>query len=211
HRPRQLPPLLPLNGIFVLTVTSLKVKILSNLTASEFIAQHPGISGQMAQASTHRMRTFRIDRMATYTFKVLDGCGDVEDETGVSFRHRDRAIRYARNVVHELMRNREIQTRSWRLNVYENGEGPICTIPFASIDPTLDHVVPTLRTMVEAMSERKRLLSDVLHAVKVTVQESRALGCRLAESHILRVDSVDRPSATDLSGQFTLAVKACLQ
>jgi len=116
--------------------------------------------------------------MATYTFKVLDGCGDVEDETGVSFRHRDRAIRYARNVVHELMRNREIQTRSWRLNVYENGEGPICTIPFASIDPTLDHVVPTLRTMVEAMSERKRLLSDVLHAVKVTVQESRALVAR---------------------------------
>jgi len=116
--------------------------------------------------------------MATYTFKVLDGCGDVEDETGVSFRHRDRAIRYARNVVHELMRNREIQTRSWRLNVYENGEGPICTIPFASIDPTLDHVVPTLRTMVEPMSERKRLLSDVLHAVKVTVQESRALVAR---------------------------------
>ena len=116
--------------------------------------------------------------MATYTFKVLDGCGDVEDETGVSFRHRDRAIRYARNVVHELMRNREIQTRSWRLNVYENGEGPICTIPFASIVPTLDHVVPTLRTMVEPMSERKRLLSDVLHAVKVTVQESRALVAR---------------------------------
>ena len=78
--------------------------------------------------------------MATYTFKVLDGCGDVEDETGVS--HRDRAIRYARNVVHELMRNREIQTRSWRLNVYENGEGPICTMPFVSIDPTLDTSCP---------------------------------------------------------------------
>jgi hypothetical protein len=73
------------------------------------------------------------------------------------------------------MRNREVQTRSWRLDVYENGEGPICAIPFASVDPTLDHVVPKLRTMVEAMSERKRLLSEVLHAVKGTVQESRAL------------------------------------
>jgi len=116
--------------------------------------------------------------MPTYTFKVLDGCGDVEDEAGVSFPHRDRAIRYARDVVHELMRNREVQTRSWRLDVYENGDGPICTIPFASIDPTLDHVVPKLRTMVEVMFERKRLLSDVLHAVKVTVQESRALVAR---------------------------------
>jgi hypothetical protein len=116
--------------------------------------------------------------MTTYTFKVLDGCGGVEDESGVSFGHRDRAIRYARDVVHELMRNREVQTRSWRLNVYENGEGPISTIPFASIDSTLDHVVPKLRTMVEGMSEQKRLLSDALHAVKVTVQESRALVAR---------------------------------
>ena len=116
--------------------------------------------------------------MPTYTFKVLDGCGDVEDETGISFGHRDRATRYARDVVHELMRNREVQTRSWRLNVYENGEGPISTIPFASIDSTLDHVVPKLRTMVEGMSEQKRLLSDALHAVKVTVQESRALVAR---------------------------------
>jgi len=116
--------------------------------------------------------------MPTYTFKVLDGCGDVEDETGISFQHRDRAIRYARDVVHELMRNRELETRSWRLDVYENGDGPIHAIPFASIDPTLDHVVPKLRTMVEAMSERKRLLSEVLHAVKGTVQESRALVAR---------------------------------
>ena len=116
--------------------------------------------------------------MPTYTFKVLDGCDDIEDETGVSFQQRDRAIRYARGVVHELMRNREAQTRTWRLDVYENGEGPICTFPFAGIDPTLDHIVPKLRTMVEAMSERKRLLNDALHAVKVTVQESRALVAR---------------------------------
>ena len=116
--------------------------------------------------------------MSAYTFRLLDGCGEVEDETGVNFGHPDHAIRYARDVVHELMRNRELETRSWRLDVYENGDGPIHAIPFASIDPTLDHVVPTLRTMVEGMSEQKRLLSEVLHAVKGTVQESRALVAR---------------------------------
>ena len=76
------------------------------------------------------------------------------------------------------MRYREVQTRSWRLDVYENGDGPVCTLPFTSIDPTLDHVVPKLRMMVETMSERKRLLSEVLHAVNVTVRESRALVAR---------------------------------
>jgi len=116
--------------------------------------------------------------MPTYTFKVLDGCGDVKDESGVSFRHRDRAIQYARDVVHELMRNREVETRSWRLDIYENSDGPIYAIPFASIDPTLDHLVPKLRTMVESMSERKRQLGEVVHAVEVTVQESRALVAR---------------------------------
>ena len=116
--------------------------------------------------------------MSAYTFRLLDGSGEVEDETGVNFRRPDHAIRYARDVVHELMRNRELETRSWRLDVYENGDGPIHAIPFASIDPTLDHVVPTLRTMVEGMSEQKRLLSEVLHAVKGTVQESRALVAR---------------------------------
>jgi hypothetical protein len=87
----------------------------------------------------------------------------VEDETGVSLRDHDHALRYARDVIHELMRNREVETRSWRLDVYENGDGPIYAIPFASIDPTLDHLVPKLRTMVEGMSERKRLLGEVLH------------------------------------------------
>ena len=51
-------------------------------------------------------------------------------------------------------------------------------IPFASIDPTLDHLVPKLRTMVEDMCERKRLLGEVLHVVSATVQESRALVAR---------------------------------
>jgi len=116
--------------------------------------------------------------MSAYTFRVLDGCGDIDDESGVTFRSRDRAIRYAHDIVHELMRNREVKTRSWRLDVYENGDGPICTIPFASIDPTLDHLVPNLRTMVETASERQRLFREALHAANATVRESRALVAR---------------------------------
>jgi len=119
-----------------------------------------------------------MERMAAYTFRLLDGCGEIEDETGVNFRHPDHAIRYARDVVHELMRNRELETRSWRLDVYQNGDGPICTLPFASIDPTLDHLLPNLRTMVEAMSERQRLFREAVHAAGATVQESRALVAR---------------------------------
>ena len=76
--------------------------------------------------------------MPNYCFKLRDGRGGVEDKDGISLRDNDRAIRYAHDVVHELMKNRELETRSWRLDVYERGVR-ICAIPFASIDPTLDH------------------------------------------------------------------------
>ena len=115
--------------------------------------------------------------MPVYTFKLRDGFGDVEDATGVQFRDQDSAVRYAHDVVHELMKSRELQTRSWRLEVYEAGS-LVCEIPFATMDSSLDHLTPTLRTMVEGLSERKRLLGDVIHTVKATVHESRALVAR---------------------------------
>lgn len=118
--------------------------------------------------------------MPVYTFKLHDGRGDVEDKTGVQLPDRDSALRYALAVVHELMRCREVQTRSWCLDIYEGDDidSPISEIPFASVDPSLDHLTPNLRTMVESISERKRLLSDAIHKVTGTVQESRALVAR---------------------------------
>jgi hypothetical protein len=118
--------------------------------------------------------------MPTYTFKLQDGCGGVEDETGVTLPDDDRAIRYAYDVVHELMRCRELETRSWCLDVYEGSKVdiPICEIPFASVDPSLDHLAPKLRTMVEAAAERMGGLREVIHSVRGTVEESRALVAR---------------------------------
>ena len=120
--------------------------------------------------------------MPVYTFKLHDGRGDVEDKTGVQLPDWDSALRYALAVVHELMWRREVQTRSWCLDIYEGDDvdSPISEIPFASVDPSLDHLTPNLRTMVESISERKRLLSDAIHNVKGTIQESRAL---LARAH----------------------------
>jgi hypothetical protein len=116
--------------------------------------------------------------MPTYTFKLLDGCGDAEDATGVSLSGRDDAIEYGHDVVHELMKNRELKTRSWRLDIYEEGDGHIRQIPFASVDPTLDHLVPEWRMKVEALSEKKRSLSEMIHEVDITIRESHSLDGR---------------------------------
>ena len=59
-------------------------------------------------------------------------------KTGVNLTHEDAAVRYAYDVVYELMKSRELETRCWRLDVHDAGAERICEIPFASIDPTLD-------------------------------------------------------------------------
>src|SRR5262249_60514728 len=80
------------------------------------------------------------------------------------------------------------------LEFYEKGDGPISAIPFAGIDPTLDHLVPKRRTMVEAM---KNGCSAKCCTSLAPPCRNRELWWRaLAASHIWRADSADRPSAT---------------
>src|SRR5262249_23770313 len=116
--------------------------------------------------------------MPTYTFKLHDGGGGLEDKTGVKLADEHAAIRYAYDVVYELMKSRELETRCWQLDVHAADGERICEIPFASIDPTLDHLPADLRSLVESIAEHRRLLVDTLHTVSVTIQESRALVAR---------------------------------
>jgi hypothetical protein len=113
--------------------------------------------------------------MPIYTFELRDGDRNVEDGNGVNLPDRDHAFHYALDVAHELMSCREAQTRSWRLDVYEGNGERIFELPFARIDPTLDHLAPEMRTTFERMCDRSRSLRETVAAVRVTVRESRAL------------------------------------
>ena len=113
--------------------------------------------------------------MPNYTFELRDGHGGIDDKTGVSLTDGAEALRYAQTVVHELMRSREVQTRTWRLDVYDEGGARVLELPFASLDPTLDHLRPELRAMVEKFCNRRRALDETIYVVCNTVRESRAL------------------------------------
>ena len=116
--------------------------------------------------------------MPTYTFAVKDGRGGIEDDVGVSLPDRARAFEYACSVVCELMHGREPQTRSWRLDVVEDHHERVFEIPFASVDRTLDHLAPQLRTMMEGLCERRLAFAEAAHDAAVTVREARALAAR---------------------------------
>ena len=113
--------------------------------------------------------------MPNYRFALRDGQGDIDDESAVALADEADALRYARTVVHELMRSREAQTRTWRLDVYDEAGECLIALPFASLDPTLDHLRPELRTLVEKYCDRRRAVGETIHSVGTTVRESQAL------------------------------------
>ena len=114
--------------------------------------------------------------MPNYTFALRDGADPIEDDTGVILTDREDAYRYARGVVRELMSGREAQTRTWRLDVYENSAERVFEIPFASLDQTLENLQPELRAFVETLCERDRAFCERTLSL---LRESRA---RLARS-----------------------------
>src|SRR5262249_50165342 len=115
--------------------------------------------------------------MPVYTFELQDGECQVGDETGLWFADRERALDHAHDVARELMTARESETRSWRLDVYEDGRR-VQEVPFASMDPPLTHLSPVLRSTVERWCDTVRNFRETMSAARVTVRESRALVAR---------------------------------
>lgn len=116
--------------------------------------------------------------MPLYTFELRDGSCGIADTVGVSFAARDQALCYAYEVVRELMGCREQQTRTWRLDVYEDHNQRIFEIPFARLHETLDHLNPHWRRMIEDCCDRALSLRETYSAARITMRESRALVAR---------------------------------
>ena len=147
--------------------------------------------------------------MPRYTFKLRDGSRAIEDEAGVDLPGRERALAYARDVIGELMSCREKDTRSWRLDVYEEGRERIFEIVFASVDATLDHLSPEFRSMMVGLCERKRSLQEAVHAAQATLRESRALLARargkpylatLSGERVIRLEREEREAPGPAEG-----------
>lgn len=116
--------------------------------------------------------------MLRYTFKLRDDAGGVEDADGVHLPNAEAAYCYACDVVRELMEARESNTRYWQLDVYEDGHKKIFEISFAEFDPTLDHLNPPLRDVVEHSARQIRSARDTYQAARFTMREAKSLVAR---------------------------------
>jgi hypothetical protein len=112
----------------------------------------------------------------------------VEDATGVNLPNAQIAYRYACDVVCELMSGREPSTRSWQLEVYEDGEKKVFEIPFARLDQTLDHLNIRMREMLEDGARQVRSIKDIYQTTKLTVREAKSLVARSRGKPYLAAD-----------------------
>jgi hypothetical protein len=126
--------------------------------------------------------------MPKYTFKLRDDDSGAEDNAGVNLPNSDIAYSYACEVVHEMMSCREPITRSWQLDVYEDDHKKVFGLPFASLDPTLDHLTAPLRDLVEHTARRVRSLKDTQYAARATVREAKSLVARSRGEPYLAAD-----------------------
>jgi hypothetical protein len=135
--------------------------------------------------------------MAIYHFNLRDGRAGVRDVQGTELPSVDAAKAHAVEVARELMKNGEPMKRAWRLVVMDGDGTLIFELPFARVDPTLDHLPPDLRQLVEQLAESKHSLLET-----VFKSESLVLGVRAADAkrrgkpyvaawHGRRVDSLD--------------------
>lgn len=120
--------------------------------------------------------------MRLYTFELMNSGSRIADDTGIEAPDRSSALAYGKMVARELMRGRELQTRSWRLYIYEDRREChedrrecVAEIPFAAVDPIPDHAAPPLRNAVELLCDSYRSWKEALFATRATMPETRAL------------------------------------
>jgi hypothetical protein len=88
------------------------------------------------------------------------------------------AREYAEVVARELMAHREPRTRAWRLDVRDSNGLPCFDLLFATIDDTLGHLRPQLRSSIEAQCASAASFAEAIRAIRLTLLEVQAILAR---------------------------------
>jgi hypothetical protein len=136
--------------------------------------------------------------MSMYYFNLRDGGAGVLDVEGTELPDVSAARSYAVRVARELLWPHEIQKRAWRVDVCDNEGKAVFVLPFAQVDPSLDHLDRGLRELIERLSEARRRLGETIFrsealALHFRASDARRMGKPYLAAH--RGQRVDIPPA----------------
>jgi hypothetical protein len=109
--------------------------------------------------------------MPTYFFDLHTPTEVVRDFIGADLPNEASAREHADGVARELMRHREAKTRSWRLDVRDGESRGVFKLLLATVDDSLSHYRPELRSTLEDLSAKSAALSDTIRTVRGTLLE----------------------------------------
>jgi hypothetical protein len=112
--------------------------------------------------------------MPHYFFHLKGDRGTIPDPNGTELLDQRAARAHGCQVARELMRHREFSTRMWRLDVCDD-KGNFCfDLLFASVDDSIAHLGPDLRSSLEAVCRNTASLSDAIGQVEATLLQLRS-------------------------------------
>jgi hypothetical protein len=107
-------------------------------------------------------------------YLILKAAGEaVPDREGLEFPDVEAADAHARIVARELMRNREIKTRSWRIAVCDQDLQPCSEVLFATVDDSIAHLQPPFKKAVEGLSRSTATLFDAIERVQTSLCDAK--------------------------------------
>lgn len=98
----------------------------------------------------------------------------LRDFEGTELEDDAAARAHAETVAREIMRNNEVKSRTWRLEVCNSNHKPCFEILLATLDETIDQFPPDLRDTVRAASGQIGSLCDAIEDVRMSIRELRA-------------------------------------
>jgi Domain of unknown function (DUF6894) len=112
--------------------------------------------------------------MPVYFFDLSDATGLVQDPDGTHLPDEMAAREHARAVAGELMCNRELDTRAWRLQVRDHEHRPCFHMMFVEVDPRLAELPAEMQTAIINGWTRSTSLHDSIKELHLTVRQVRA-------------------------------------
>lgn len=112
--------------------------------------------------------------MPLYYFVLKNGRDAIPDHEGVELPNLEAAREHATAVARELMRNRELPARVWRLEICDDYLMPCFEILFAEVDETIAHLSPKYRQSVEVVARLTASVHEAFNQVGATLSEVRA-------------------------------------
>jgi hypothetical protein len=112
--------------------------------------------------------------MRRYFFNLKTNRGVIRDLEGTELPDGTSAREHAHVVAREIMRNRDLSTKAWLVDVSDGHGNSDFEVLFASANPSISALPAEMRAPIEEACRKAASLSDAINQIHTTVHQVRA-------------------------------------